>query len=263
LLATTSSDRVKLLAHIRSREAESVVQIVNHILNLLKRRGSSILGARVVEELFPSVEMDSISKIRSAFDMLRSLGVSDEVRKPCIDTMRKRLCQLSVDSVADWIDGVTLFKSLGGNWTFDEKGSLVRILSRPGVSWDDCEEIKKALMTLNGRVAWLDISRAVLKNGHVKLSPGGYVERAKALSGGNADQLGKMMQWFVELADWKRGFANESERDAFFAKYGLKLPVEKGSGAHAPKASGGPKSIGGKKKPDVRLTTKSKGGKKT
>ena len=158
---------------------------------------------------------------------------------------------------------MTLFKSLGGNWTFDEKGSLVRILSRPGVSWDDCEEIKKALMTLNGRVAWLDVSRAVLKNGHVKLSPGGYVERAKALSGGNADQLGKMMQWFVELADWKRGFANESKRDAFFAEYGLKLPVENGPEVRMPTASGKQRAIDGKKNPNVRSTVVLKGGKKT
>ena len=252
LLTTTSSDRVKLLAHVRSSESESAVQIVNHILNVLKRRGSSIPEKRVVEDLVASMELDSVSKIRSAFDMLRSLGVSDEVRKPCIDTMRKRLCQLSVDSVADWIDGVTLFKSLGGNWTFDEKGGLVRILSRPGVSSNDCAEIKKALKSIDGRVAWLDVARAVLKNGHVRLSPVGYVERAKVLSGGNADQLGKMMQWFVELADWKRGFANESKRDEFFAEYGLKLLVENGPEVRMPTASGKQRAIDGKNDP-VRL----------
>lgn len=252
LLSKTSTDRAKLLERLRLNEAESAVGIVNRILNVLERRGSSNPDARVLEELFSSVKMDSISGIRSAFDMLRSLDVSAEARKQCVDAMRKRLSQQSVGSPAEWIDCVTLYKSLGGNWTFDEKGGLVRILSRPGVSSEEFAEIKKTLEAVDGRIAWLDVAKAVLKNGNVRLSPALYVERAKALSIGGADLFGEMMRWFVELADWKEGFTDETERNGFFAEYGLKLPAEKGKGARVPIVSTKPKASDGKKEP-VRL----------
>ena len=227
LMAAKPDDREKQLTHIRTGEGAAASEIVNKIILTAKARGMGSVEGMILNDLFSKQAYDDLKDVEADLKLINEIDVTSSARAPYIEKMRSAMRRFRPETMKLWADATMLKSKLGLRWTFNEHDPLMAFLFSPAVSATDIELAKKTISLAGTDGAWFDVCKEVLKNHGEKLPPVEYVKKATTLSLGDTLSFSRMMQWFVDFSDWQNGFRTEDERNDFFARHSLPLPVKK------------------------------------